>query len=206
MVTHKVAKLVDAPRVPRHEISPLTPDEAKQLFEGATDDRYRGLWITAIGTGMRQGELLALRWADVDLDANRLHVRHTLARVNGKLELLEPKTNRTVPLAFLCALDVAVNVAVKQRLQSRSRRIGGRLHAWNLVSPVGFEPTTRGLKVPCSAAELRARRLKHASAPQRVPAGNGSRMVVATTATCWPAVMARTPERIRSMTSVKIAG
>ncbi len=58
-------------------------------------DRHRALWLTALGTGLRQGELLALRWDDVDLEANRLTVRHTLANVAGILTLLEPKTNRS---------------------------------------------------------------------------------------------------------------
>jgi integrase len=43
----------------------------------------------ALGTGCRQGEMLALLWEDVDLEAGRLRVRHTLARVDGKLTLLD---------------------------------------------------------------------------------------------------------------------
>ena len=48
--------------------------------------------VPAIGTGLRQGELLALRWSDVDLESGRLTVRHTLQR--GTRELAEPKTER----------------------------------------------------------------------------------------------------------------
>ena len=95
MVSRNVARLAKPPRVPRHEIRPLTPDEAKRLIEASTDDRLRALWITALGTGCRQGEPLALRWDDVDLDAGQLRVRHTLARIDGKLTLLEPKTDRS---------------------------------------------------------------------------------------------------------------
>ena len=79
----------------RHEISPLTPEQAHRLFESSADDRYRALWVTALATGLRQGELLGLRWEDVDLDAGRLTVRHTLANVGGTLTLLEPKTSRS---------------------------------------------------------------------------------------------------------------
>ncbi len=81
LVSRNVAKLVDPPRVQHHEIRPLTPDEARRLIDTAVDDRLQALYVTALATGLRQGELLALRWEDVDLDTRRLAVRHTLARV-----------------------------------------------------------------------------------------------------------------------------
>jgi integrase len=93
MVSRNVAKLVDPPRVPKHEITPLTPEQARTLIESAIDDRHLVLYVTALGTGLRQGELLGLRWEDVDLDAGRLRVRHTLANVKGELTLLEPRTD-----------------------------------------------------------------------------------------------------------------
>ena len=105
LVSRNVAKLVDPPRAPRHEIRPLTPDQARRLIEAAASDRYRALWVTALGTGLRQGELLGLRWADVDLDARRLTVRHTLARVDGRLALLEPKTARSRRTLVLPAVN-----------------------------------------------------------------------------------------------------
>ncbi|MDQ3493518.1 MAG: site-specific integrase, partial [Chloroflexota bacterium] len=71
LVSRNVAKLVDPPRVPRHEIEPLTPEQARRLIEAAAEDRLRALWVTALGTGLRQGELLALRWEDVDLDGRK---------------------------------------------------------------------------------------------------------------------------------------
>ncbi len=94
-VSQNVAKLVDTPRVERHEISPMTPEQARHLLESSADDRYRPLLVTALATGLRQGELLALRWEDVDMEARRLTVRHTLANVGGTLTLLEPKTSRS---------------------------------------------------------------------------------------------------------------
>ena len=69
LVSRNVARLVDPPRVRRREITPLTPEQARRLIETSVEDRYRALWITALGTGLRQGELLALRWEDVDLKA-----------------------------------------------------------------------------------------------------------------------------------------
>ena len=49
----------------------------------------------AIGTGLRRGELLALRWSDVNLDARRLTVRRSLETVNGITRAKPPKTARS---------------------------------------------------------------------------------------------------------------
>ncbi len=95
LASRNVARLVDAPRVPHHEIRPLDREQVRLLLDTAVDDRALGLYVTALGTGLRQGELLALCWTDVDLEVRRLEVRHTLGRVDGVLTLLEPKTARS---------------------------------------------------------------------------------------------------------------
>ena len=70
--------LVDPPRVQRPEIAPLTVAEAKILFGAAEHDRLGALYVQALTTGLRQGELLALCWTDVDLDERVLRVRRSL--------------------------------------------------------------------------------------------------------------------------------
>lgn len=91
-VFRNVAALVDAPPKANHELSPLTADQVATFLDSIEGDHQRALYVTAIGTGLRQGELLGLRWADVDLDAGMLTVRHTLQR--GTRTLAEPKTER----------------------------------------------------------------------------------------------------------------
>jgi len=58
MVSRNVARLVDPPRVPKHGITPLSPEQARQLVESAVDDQHLALYVTALGTGLRQGALL----------------------------------------------------------------------------------------------------------------------------------------------------
>jgi integrase len=94
MVPRNVAAVVTLPRVVRPEITPLTPEQARALLDSSADDRFGPLWRLALATGMREGELLALRWEDVDLDGGWLTVRHTLQRIEGRLTLVEPKTAR----------------------------------------------------------------------------------------------------------------
>jgi integrase len=101
-VLRNVATLVDPPTKIRVEHHPLTAEQSRDLIAGtagdpASDppvppDRLHALYALAITTGMRQGELLALRWTDVDLKAGTLAVRHTLQRRTPVLA--EPKTDR----------------------------------------------------------------------------------------------------------------
>jgi integrase len=145
MVSRNVARLAHPPRVPKHEIRPLTPEEAHQLIETSAEDRLRALWVTALGTGLRQGELLGLRWEDVDLEARRLRLCHTLARVDGKLVLLEPKTERSRRTVML------PSVVVEALLAHRTRQKMGRLVAGSRWVDSGHVFTT-SIGTPLEAA------------------------------------------------------
>jgi integrase len=74
---------------------PLSAEEVRRLLAAATDDRLEALWVLAVHTGMRQGELLALKWTDVDLEAGKISVRRTLTRESGHHTLGEPKTKKS---------------------------------------------------------------------------------------------------------------
>jgi integrase len=91
-VVRNVATLIDPPAKVRRELRPLSLDESRALLAGIHGDRLEALYVTALGTGLRQGELLGLRWQDLDLERGELAVRHTLQR--GTRILSEPKTER----------------------------------------------------------------------------------------------------------------
>src|SRR5215204_1826065 len=87
LVPHNVADDVDPPKIHREEVRPLTNEQARKLLDTAQGDRLEVLYIVAVQSGLRQGELLALRWEDVDLEARTLQVRRTLTRNGGKLAI-----------------------------------------------------------------------------------------------------------------------
>ena len=90
LVMRNVAEAVDPPKVPKKEITPLSPEQARAFLEAARGDRLEALYVLAVHTGMRQGELLALRWDDVDLDRGVLRVRGTkTARSRRTVKLSE---------------------------------------------------------------------------------------------------------------------
>ena len=68
---------VEAPRVESREMDCLTPEELRRLLQAA-DEPYRTLFMCAALTGMRRGELMGLRWGDVDWHQGRIYVRQTL--------------------------------------------------------------------------------------------------------------------------------
>lgn len=93
LLLRNVTEAVDPPRRATTEMKTWdTPQVARVLAAAATDD-LDALWRLALLTGMRRGEMLGLRWSDVDLDAGALSVRRTLSRGStSRLEAGEPKT------------------------------------------------------------------------------------------------------------------
>ncbi len=90
LVPRNVAEAVDPPKVPKKDVTPLSPDQAQRLLEAARGDRLEALYVLAVHTGMRQGELLALKWEDVDLENGILRVRGTkTARSRRTVKLSE---------------------------------------------------------------------------------------------------------------------
>jgi len=71
-----------------------TADELRAFLTHVADDRLFAAWLLAATTGMRRGEVLGLRWRDVDLEHARVAIRQALVVVSYKLEWSEPKTAR----------------------------------------------------------------------------------------------------------------
>lgn len=96
IVGRNVASLADLPREVHKDVRVLSPDEARRLVEAARGDRLEALWILSVSTGLRLGEVLALRWNDVDLNRRELRVTKALQRQTGRgLVVTEPKTRRS---------------------------------------------------------------------------------------------------------------
>ena len=82
LVPRNVAKAAKPPGLGRNERRALTPDEAKRLA-AMIEKRHEPLFMVALSTGLRRGELLALRWSDVDLESGTLFVRRALQTTEG---------------------------------------------------------------------------------------------------------------------------
>lgn len=93
--------LVRPPRVPRQEMRILEGDQAAALLKTVSFERLEAVYVLALHTGMRQGELFGLRWDAVDLVTGNLRVETALQWMRDGWQLVEPKTassRRTIPL------------------------------------------------------------------------------------------------------------
>ncbi len=95
LVARNVAKAVRSASLTRTERRALTPTEATALLRQLSGDRLESVFIVALSTGLRRGEVLGLRWQDIDLPGRTLFVRQTVQRINGELRFVPPKTHRS---------------------------------------------------------------------------------------------------------------
>ena len=84
--------LVDAPSWKGRPMRTLTPGEVETLFDMVQDSPIHPTTYTAVSTGLRQAELLGLRWRDIDLDMLSISVSQTLYKRRGVCQFKEPKT------------------------------------------------------------------------------------------------------------------
>jgi len=133
LVPRNAAAEANPPRVRTPEMSPLSPAQARTLLAAAEGNRLEALYVLAVSTGMRQGELLGLGWEDVDLDARTVRVRRTLTLAKGGPRLTEPKTKgsrRSIRLT-VSAVDALERHQARQQSESAARG-----HGWNTLGLV----------------------------------------------------------------------
>jgi len=87
------ADLVTAPSSRKKVMRTLTPSEVEVLLEAASSSQFYPVIYTAVSTGLRQAELLGLRWRDLDLDLMGISVSRTLYKRRGVCTFKEPKTS-----------------------------------------------------------------------------------------------------------------
>jgi integrase len=99
LLPRNICDLVSPPRRKRFEIQPLGIEQVQQLLAAARDHRLEALFILALASGLRRGELIGLKWQDINFLTGTLQVRRILTRVPSKLPgkgyvEAEPKTEK----------------------------------------------------------------------------------------------------------------
>ena len=113
---------VEPPRPASPEMRTWSPEQARRFVTGTIGHSLEALWLLALTTGMRKGELLAIRWEDVDFERGTLAVRRTLTRGEDGFVFGEPKTKagkRAIALPASC---------VKSLREHRRKQLAARMH------------------------------------------------------------------------------
>jgi integrase len=107
---------ISPPRIAKDAPHVLSPEKARALLDALRGDRLFALFYLALDTGMRQGELLALRWDDIDLEAGAIHVTRTINTATGKTG--PPKTKASRRRIDLDAAVIPLLVAHGERMRN----------------------------------------------------------------------------------------
>jgi integrase len=133
LVPRNAASEADPPRVVIPEMRPLSPTQSRTLLEAAKGNRLEALYVLAVSTGMRQGELLGLGWEGVDLEARTVRVRRTLTLAKGGPRLTEPKTKGSRRCIRLTSGAVDALDRHRECQEAERAAAGGVWNAWALV-------------------------------------------------------------------------
>src|SRR5829696_8464086 len=124
LIPRNVTEAVAAPRQIRKEIQALPPEEARAFLQAAKSDRLEALYLLAIHTGLRQGELLDLKWDDIDLDQGTLQVRRILSAAKSGPAFTTPKNNKGRSVRLTPQAVQALRDHRKRQIEERSSRRG----------------------------------------------------------------------------------
>jgi integrase len=133
-LTRNVATLVDPPRVEKYQVEPLTEDQARTLLGTVKGHRLEPLYQVALGLGIRQGEIIALHWADIDFTARTLRV------VVGKT----PSSSRTLALPDVLVTNLRAHWA-RQQEERQAQGLIWKEHGLVFPSAVGTSLSARNL-------------------------------------------------------------
>ena len=124
-VSRNVAGLARPPRkVEPFRVEPMSPVQAGAILDAVTGTALEAPVAVALWTGLRQGELLGLRWSDLDLERGRLTVAVTLQRRDREWYVEAPKTDKSRRTIALPAPAIAALIGHRQRQREQRLRVG----------------------------------------------------------------------------------
>jgi len=152
LVPRNASEATDPPKPRYEEIHPLDATQAKALLAAAREDRFEAVYALAVTAGLRIGELLGLKWADLDLERGVLHVRRTLSSAKSGSTFTTPKNGKGRSIKLT---GQAVEALKRHRAAQNKERLklGGVWEDWGLIFC-----TARGL--PLTRCNLTKRSFK----------------------------------------------
>jgi len=138
LVAKNVARLIDTPQAPPKPHQVWTSAEQGRFLAAAAEEHHHPLWHVLITTGLRRGELLGLRWADLDLTRHHLRVEQQVAMVGTRLEITSVKTEKSRRVLELPPSLVPMLLEHRTRQRERMERAGALWENYDLVFCTGL--------------------------------------------------------------------
>jgi len=134
-IHRNVARIARVPQSHTKQRRSLTPDQARQLLDIAQGHRLEAAILVGLTRGLRPGEILGLRWSDLDLDAPApvMHIRQAIKREHNQLRLGEPKTPKSKRALIIPDVAVAALRSHRRRQNEERLRNGDVWHDLDLV-------------------------------------------------------------------------
>ena len=157
LVPRNVASIVKPPRVTRKEVQALNAEQARRLQETANTTRWAALIAVALATGMRQGELLGLKWEDFDLARGVVYVRRQLGHDKVLAEQKTKGNRRSIDLPASCVAAMRAHEggqAEGRRLLGSGYEDAAFVFATHQGRPLGFRNVIRAYKTLLQRAGL----------------------------------------------------
>jgi integrase len=187
LVTRNVAAVVEGPRLERKPIEPLSPNEARAFLQTIRSHRLRALFLVSLTLGLRQAEVIGLRWVDVDMAGGMLRVQQQLHRIAGELHVSGPKSDRSrrmlalVPSVVEALQEHGQRQAAERGAAGRRWRESGLVFTTTVGTPLDARRVIREYHGALAAAGLARRRfhdLRHSCATLLLVQGVSPRVVM----------------------------
>lgn len=185
LVVRNAAAFVDSPSYRAGEMQPLTSAQIKKFLAIANGDRLEALYVLAVLSGARQGELLALEWGDLDLKRGVIRIRQSQQDVNGVVTIAPTKTDTSRRMVYLP--KVAVDALREHRKRAIAEKLpvglgnrvfcapeGGPLRRKNMLSR-SFKPLLKRAGLP----DVRFHDLRHSYATKLLSSGADVKVIQA---------------------------
>ncbi|HEY4385269.1 MAG TPA: site-specific integrase [Ktedonobacteraceae bacterium] len=117
LISRNVCKMVSPPRPVHKEMKLLTIEQVRKLLEAAKDHPMEALFVMAVTTGMRRGELFGLKWQDIDFDKGVLSVRRALVRMPTGGGYVEAETKTAKSRRSIVLTAVAMNALKEHHIR-----------------------------------------------------------------------------------------